>query len=50
MKAYPARFQLIAAMNPCPCGYFGDSTDRYSVQLHRSNAIVAKSQPLLIVH
>ncbi|MCL4171205.1 UNVERIFIED_CONTAM: hypothetical protein GTU68_010124 [Idotea baltica] len=21
---YPARFQLVAAMNPCPCGHFGD--------------------------
>ncbi|MEM7613151.1 MAG: YifB family Mg chelatase-like AAA ATPase [Pseudomonadota bacterium] len=22
--SFPARFQLIAAMNPCPCGYYGD--------------------------
>jgi magnesium chelatase family protein len=25
---FPARFQLIAAMNPCPCGYLGHPANR----------------------
>ena len=25
---FPCEFQLIAAMNPCPCGFLGDGTDR----------------------
>jgi magnesium chelatase family protein len=24
--SFPARFMLVAAMNPCPCGFYGDTT------------------------
>lgn len=32
--SFPAKFMMVAAMNPCPCGYFGDRvrTCRCSVQ------------------
>tara|TARA_R110000782_G_scaffold268548_1_gene365119 strand:+ start:715 stop:2226 length:1512 start_codon:yes stop_codon:yes gene_type:complete len=35
---YPANFQLIAAMNPCPCGYLGDASSHCRCteeQIHR---------------
>ena len=35
---FPARFQLIGAMNPCPCGYLGSPTQRCRCtpdQVHR---------------
>jgi|HubBroStandDraft_4_1064222.scaffolds.fasta_scaffold00001_76 magnesium chelatase family protein len=45
---YPARFQLVASMNPCPCGYRGAR----SVECRCDDAMVAKyvsklSGPLL---
>ncbi len=45
---FPARFQLVAAMNPCPCGYLGDASGRCrctaeQVQRYRSRI----SGPLL---
>ena len=45
---FPARFQLVAAMNPCPCGHLGDGTDRCRCtpeRIHRYRARV--SGPLL---
>jgi magnesium chelatase family protein len=43
---FPASFQLIAAMNPCPCGYLGDERCRCTLeQIHRYRAKI--SGPLL---
>ena len=45
---FPARFQLVAAMNPCPCGYAGDPSGRCRCspdQIQRYRARV--SGPLL---
>ena len=46
--AFPAEFMLVAAMNPCFCGYLGDGTDRckctpYKLEQYRSRI----SGPLL---
>ena len=45
---YPADFMLLAAMNPCPCGYLGDTQKRctcseYQIERYRSRL----SGPLL---
>ena len=45
---YPARFQLIAAMNPCPCGYLNDQRRECGCtadQIHRYRSRL--SGPLL---
>ncbi|OGR70877.1 MAG: magnesium chelatase [Elusimicrobia bacterium GWD2_63_28] len=46
--AYPARFLLVAAMNPCPCGYLGHPTRECActpIQVHKYRAKV--SGPIL---
>ena len=46
--AFPANFTLIAAMNPCPCGYYGDEkhTCRCS-DIARKKYIAKLSGPIL---
>lgn len=40
---YPADFMLVATMNPCPCGYFGDKTKECTCT---SNQILAYQKRL----
>lgn len=45
---FPARFQLVAAMNPCPCGYFGDPQRSCGYSCEKARRYQAKlSGPLL---
>ncbi|MEP7360154.1 MAG: YifB family Mg chelatase-like AAA ATPase [Chloroflexota bacterium] len=45
---YPARFQLIAAMNPCRCGYFNDQQRRCTCKTGEPEKYVRRvSGPLL---
>lgn len=45
---YPAKFQLITACNPCPCGYLGDGTDRCICSANKVEQYRAKlSGPML---
>ena len=45
---YPCRFSLVAAMNPCPCGYLGDPRRNCSCPAYRVAAYNRKlSGPLL---
>jgi magnesium chelatase family protein len=45
---FPACFQLVAAMNPCPCGYLGDGSERCRCSAMRIQQYRARlSGPLL---
>jgi magnesium chelatase family protein len=45
---FPARFQLVCAMNPCPCGYLGDSSGKCRCTPNQVGQYRAKvSGPLL---
>jgi len=46
--SFPAQFMLAAAMNPCPCGFFGDATRQCNCSPPQIQRYVSKiSGPLL---
>jgi magnesium chelatase family protein len=45
---FPARFMLVAAMNPCPCGYFNDASRDCQCSIEMIQRYVSKiSGPLM---
>jgi magnesium chelatase family protein len=45
---YPAKFVLVASMNPCPCGYYNDPVKECSCAPHQIKKYLSKiSGPLL---
>lgn len=45
---YPARLMLVGALNPCPCGYYGDSARECTCTPHQVQRYISRlSGPLL---
>lgn len=44
---YPASFLLVAALNPCPCGYYGDKKKCVCTQTQIAKYLAKLSGPLL---
>lgn len=46
--SFPSKFMLLASMNPCPCGYFGDPTHQCTCTENQIHGYLSKiSGPLL---
>lgn len=45
---FPCAFMLVASMNPCPCGYYGDLSNRCKCSKHMIDSYLSRiSGPLL---
>ena len=44
---YPASFMLVAAANPCPCGYYGDGDRCTCTLVQRTNYLSKLSGPIM---